>query len=128
MGANQCEKMQCAIFLLTAAVGLESHWSPDEPHALRVHRVRGSLKILLAFPDGVTYTRGMRKTTARLPPEALAYFVEMGSLGGKKGGPARAAAMTKEERSESARKAVQARWNKAKGAQTSIAREVRPAR
>jgi hypothetical protein len=50
----------------------------------------------------------------KLPPEVLAYFAEMGSRGGKKGGPARAAAMTKEERSESARKAVQARWAKAR--------------
>jgi hypothetical protein len=34
----------------------------------------------------------------------------LGRLGGKKGGPARAAAMTPEERSEAARKAVLARW------------------
>jgi hypothetical protein len=60
---------------------------------------------------GVTYTWGMR-TIKKLPPEVLAYFAEMGSRGGKKGGPARAAAMTKEERSESARRAVQARWAK----------------
>jgi hypothetical protein len=32
--------------------------------------------------------------------------------GGLKGGPARAAKMTKEERSESARKAAKARWDK----------------
>ena len=42
------------------------------------------------------------------------YAVALGRRGGKKGGPARAAAMTAEERSESARKAVQARWAKAK--------------
>ena len=35
-----------------------------------------------------------------------------GRRGGLKGGPARAAKMTPEERSESARKAVQARWAK----------------
>jgi hypothetical protein len=35
--------------------------------------------------------------------------------GGKKGGAARAKKMTAAERSESARKAVQARWAKAKG-------------
>ncbi len=40
--------------------------------------------------------------------------VALGRLGGKKGGSARAANMTPEERSESARKAVQARWGKAK--------------
>jgi hypothetical protein len=45
------------------------------------------------------------------------YAVALGRRGGKKGGPARAAAMTPEERSESARKAVLARWakNKVKG-------------
>ncbi len=35
-----------------------------------------------------------------------------GRRGGLKGGPARAAKMTKEERSESARKAAKARWDK----------------
>ena len=40
--------------------------------------------------------------------------VELGRRGGKKGGPARAAKMTKEERSESARKAAKARWAKRK--------------
>jgi hypothetical protein len=42
------------------------------------------------------------------------YAVALGRRGGKKGGPARAAAMTAEERSESARKAVLARWAKVK--------------
>lgn len=40
--------------------------------------------------------------------------VMLGRLGGLKGGHARAAKMTPEERSESARKAVQARWEKAR--------------
>ena len=40
--------------------------------------------------------------------------VALGRKGGKKGGPARAAKMTAKERSESARKAVLARWAKAK--------------
>ena len=39
--------------------------------------------------------------------------VSLGRKGGKKGGPARAAKLTPEQRSESARKAVQARWSKA---------------
>jgi hypothetical protein len=38
--------------------------------------------------------------------------VALGKLGGSKGGKARAAKMTPEERSESARKAVKARWAK----------------
>jgi hypothetical protein len=40
------------------------------------------------------------------------YLAKLGKKGGKKGGPARAAAMTPEQRSESARKAVMARWAK----------------
>jgi hypothetical protein len=40
--------------------------------------------------------------------------VALGRRGGKKGGPARAAKLTPGQRSESARKAVQARWAKAK--------------
>jgi len=42
------------------------------------------------------------------------YAVALGKRGAKKGGLARAAKMTPEERSESARKAVLARWAKAK--------------
>ena len=38
--------------------------------------------------------------------------VALGRKGGLKGGPARAAKMTAEERAESARKAAQARWKK----------------
>src|SRR5215813_12436522 len=40
--------------------------------------------------------------------------VALGRKGGKKGGPARAAKLTPKQRSESARKAVLARWTKAK--------------
>jgi hypothetical protein len=40
--------------------------------------------------------------------------VSLGRRGGLKGGPARARKLTPEQRSESARKAVQARWAKAK--------------
>jgi hypothetical protein len=40
--------------------------------------------------------------------------VALGRKGGRKGGPARAAALTPEQRSASARKAVQARWAKPK--------------
>lgn len=38
--------------------------------------------------------------------------VELGRKGGLKGGKARAAKMTKKERSEAARKAARARWKK----------------
>lgn len=38
--------------------------------------------------------------------------VALGRKGGLKGGPARAAKLTRQQRSESARKAAQARWRK----------------
>lgn len=41
--------------------------------------------------------------------------VALGRLGGKKGGKARADALTAKERSAIARKAAQARWTKAQG-------------
>jgi hypothetical protein len=42
------------------------------------------------------------------------HAVALGRKGGKVGGPARAAKMTPEQLSESARKAVNARWAKVK--------------
>jgi len=51
---------------------------------------------------------------AKVPPELSAYLAKLGKKGVKKGGPARAAAMTPEQRTESARKAVNARWAKRK--------------
>jgi hypothetical protein len=54
----------------------------------------------------------------RLPPEFREYLAKIGSKGGKKGGPARAAKLTPEQRSESARKAIQARWAKVKAKQS----------
>ena len=50
------------------------------------------------------------KAAKKKDPAAVA----LGRKGGKKGGPARAAKLTPKQRSESARKAVQARWAKAK--------------
>jgi hypothetical protein len=41
--------------------------------------------------------------------------VALGRKGGKKGGPARAAKLSKEQLVESARKAALARWKKVKG-------------
>ncbi len=66
----------------------------------------------VAFPVGVTYNLFVAKK--KLPPEARDFFVKMGRKGGKLGGSVRAANMTAEQRSESARKAVQARWAKRK--------------
>ncbi len=50
----------------------------------------------------------------KLPPEFRKYLAKIGKKGGLKGGCARAEKMTAEERSASARKAVQARWAKQK--------------
>lgn len=49
------------------------------------------------------------KAAKKKDPAAVA----LGRKGGQKGGPARAAKLTPKQRSESARKAVQARWAKA---------------
>ena len=57
---------------------------------------------------GRSYNAVMAVKVKRKNPAAVA----LGSKGGKKGGPARAAKLTPEQRSESARKAVQARWGK----------------
>ena len=48
----------------------------------------------------------------RMAEEKNPAAVELGRRGGLKGGKARAAKMTPEERSESARKAAKARWAK----------------
>lgn len=44
--------------------------------------------------------------------------VELGRLGGKKGGPARAKKLTAERRKEIAQKAARIRWSKSKGNRT----------
>jgi hypothetical protein len=51
----------------------------------------------------------------------------MGRLGGKKGGKARAKALTAEERSAIARKAVNARWAKVRAQQAQAAQPLTPA-
>lgn len=57
----------------------------------------------------------MRKRTRALMDAALSeYFSKLGRKGGPKGGKARAQKLTAEQRSESARNAVKARWAKAK--------------
>ena len=50
----------------------------------------------------------------KLPPDVLTYFAKMGRKGGLLGGKARAEKLSAEERSESAKKAVEARWAKNK--------------
>lgn len=48
--------------------------------------------------------------SAKEQPEKNPAAVALGRMGGKKGGPARAASLSAEERSEIARKAARARW------------------
>src|SRR5271165_7077384 len=60
----------------------------------------------------------MAVTKNKKDPAAVA----LGRKGGKKGGPARAAKLTPAQRSESARKAVQARWTKAKTGDDTVKR------
>jgi hypothetical protein len=50
----------------------------------------------------------------RIPKEMRDYLAKIGRKGGKVGGKRRLETMTGAERQESARKAVQARWAKAK--------------
>ena len=46
------------------------------------------------------------------PPEKNLHAVALGRLGGQKGGKARAAKLTPQERRESARKAARSRWDR----------------
>ena len=60
---------------------------------------------------------GMAEETSEIPPTSKEstknpHAVALGRLGGQKGGKARAEKLTPEQRSEIARKAVQARWAK----------------
>jgi hypothetical protein len=66
----------------------------------------------LHFVTGLRILCGMPRH--KMPDAVKEYFVRMGRKGGKLGGKARAANLTDEERSESARKAVLARWAKTK--------------
>ena len=69
-------------------------------------------KIYLTFVNGSRIVVVMKG--AALSREMREYLAKLGKKGGLKGGPARASKMSAEERSASARAAVQARWSKAK--------------
>jgi hypothetical protein len=69
--------------------------------------------IFIAIHMPLTYN-GRIMAKQRLPREFRDYLAKIGRKGGKVGGTKRAANMTAEERSEAARKAVQARWAKEK--------------
>jgi hypothetical protein len=69
--------------------------------------MHGIPRYFLDIPERLTYNKTMAK---KLPAEFRKYLAKIGKKGGLKGGHARAEKMTAEERSASARKAVQARW------------------
>src|SRR5687768_1741782 len=60
-------------------------------------------------------SEGMAQPQGKAPKKKNAAAVALGRKGGLKGGKARAAKLTKEQLSESARKAARARWGKDKG-------------
>jgi hypothetical protein len=60
----------------------------------------------------------------RVPPEVRAYLRAIAVRGGQRGGPARAAAVTAQERRDQAVHAINARWAKARKAK---AKKTRPA-
>jgi hypothetical protein len=74
------------------------------PVKKRVIKKRDAADVARADSEGMAQPQGMR------PPKKDPAAVALGRKGGLKGGPARAAKLTKEQLSESARKAAQARW------------------
>ena len=73
----------------------------------------------LAIRDRLRYNRRMAENQDPPDEELRELARKLGRRGGLKGGPARAAKMTPEERSEAARKAVKARWAKKRREETS---------
>ena len=76
------------------------------------HHNRTIISLQLAIRDRLRYNRRMTENQEPQDEEIRELARKLGRRGGLKGGPARAAKMTPEERSEAARKAVNARWAK----------------
>lgn len=68
------------------------------------------LNVLAAFI--VDQATNESKPEVQEEPQKNPAAVELGRLGGKKGGPARASKLTPEQRKEIAKKAAKARWSK----------------
>ena len=81
-------------------------------------RLKNALTVTVSFPAGTRLPDrhlsidDWLTSIAETDEELRELARKLGRRGGLKGGPARAAKMTKEERSESARKAARARWDK----------------
>ena len=73
---------------------------------------RTPIRLQLEIRDRLRYNRQMTENQDPSDEELRELARKLGRRGGLKGGPARAAKMTPEERSEAARKAVNARWAK----------------
>lgn len=76
------------------------------------HHNRTIIHLQLEIRDRLRYNRHMAENQDPTDEELSELARKLGRRGGLKGGPARAAKMTPEERSEAARKAVNARWAK----------------
>jgi len=102
----------------------------DDQRQLIVNLATEALVRIQAYPDQGEAKRDLKEIIARLsgedtvvrvaradpsgvPPEKDRAAVELGRRGGLRGGSIRAERMTPEERSESARAAATARWNRA---------------
>ena len=76
------------------------------------HHSRVFVHLQLTIRDRLRYNRRVTENQDPTDEELRELARILGRRGGLKGGKARAAKMTPEERSESARKAVKARWAK----------------
>ena len=83
------------------------------------HHNRTIIGLQLAIRNRLRYNRHMTENQDPSDDELRELARILGRRGGLKGGKARAAKMTPEERSESARKAVKARWAKKRREQSS---------
>jgi hypothetical protein len=79
-----------------------------EKHPKRPRDLNQWAKRMIEIANGEVEDRAPTPEEDVRNPDA----VKRGRMGGAKGGPARAAALTPAQRSEAARKAVQARWGR----------------
>jgi hypothetical protein len=76
------------------------------------HHNRTLIRLQLEIRDRLRYNRCVAENQDPTDDELRELARKLGRRGGLKGGPARAAKMTPAERSQAARKAVNARWAK----------------
>jgi hypothetical protein len=76
-------------------------------------RPRDVNQIAAHIVEEATSEASLRPVTS--PPEKNPHAAALGSLGGKKGGPARALSLSAEQRSAIAQKAATARWRNKDG-------------